>query len=219
MVTWDAKTAAEVVERHWLVPVPDGDSVASVTTSASGVTVDSTDTVNSDIAVVLSAGTAGATGTVTITATTTDGLTLAETFYIAVRANLAQAGNTARDVCYFALRKITGNGENPDADEMDDALERLNDMVALWALSGVDIGISEPLEAGDTLALPDGYLAALKFNLRLACHSHYGVEPDGYDAMMADRAYRALEAELVTFDNVTMPATLRRRWAYYTGQS
>lgn len=217
---WKAKTAAEVVERRWLVPVPDGDSVASLATSALGVTVDSTDIEgDAEAVIILSGGTAGETGSVTVTATTTEGLTLASTFYIAVRANLAQAGNTARDVCYFALRKIVGNGENPDADELDDALERLNDMIALWALSGVDIGVSGYLEAGDELELPDGFLSALKFNLRTACHEHYGAPVDAQDAMIADRSYRALEAALVTFTDLSQPATLRRRWAYYTGQT
>jgi hypothetical protein len=216
--TWAAKAAADVVERRWTVSVPDGDGLSAVSTSATGVTVDSTDTDGDDAVLILSAGTAGTTGSVTVTVTTTEGLGLSETFLVPIRLTAAQLTPTARDVCYFALRKIVGNGSDPTAGELADALERLNDMWALWALRGVDIGLSEPLEAGDTINLPDGYISALKFNLRIACHSHYGQDIDAFDSMMADQSYRALENAIVQFGDLSMPRNLRRRWAYYTGE-
>lgn len=205
--TWSVKAASDVVERQW----DTGKPLSTVSASGSGVTVDKTEIFEDTALVTLSAGSAGTTATVTVTATTADGETLSETFYIAVRATTAALANTARDVCNFALRKITGNGESPEADELDDALERLNDMIALWAMNGVDIGLSAPLTANTTLSLPDGYLAALKFNLRVACHSHYDQPLDAYDAGMADRTYRAVETALLDLSDVTMPYTLRRR--------
>lgn len=205
--TWTAKAAADVVERQWDVGKP----VSTVSATGTGVTVNGTDIYDDIALVTLSAGTAGTTGTVAVTAVTSEGETLTETFYIAIRATTAQLSNTARDVCIFAMRKITGNGQSPEADELDDTLERLNDMIALWALNGVDIGLSAPLTANTTLSLPDGYLAALKFNLRVACHSHYDAAIDAYDAGMADKTYRALETALLDLGDVAMPYTLRRR--------
>jgi hypothetical protein len=217
--TWTAKAAADVVERRWTVPLPECDALSSVSTSASGVTVDGTDTDGSDAVLTLSAGTAGTTGSVTVTVLTTEGLSLSETFLIPIRVTTAQLGNTARDICYFALRKIVGNGNDPTADELSDALERLNDMCALWAFRGVDIGLSEPLAAGDTLSVPDGFLSALKYNLRIGCHSHYGQEIDAFDSMMADQSYRALENALVQLGDVSMPRNLRRRLPYYSAEA
>jgi hypothetical protein len=216
--TWQSKAAADVALRYWDVPLEDGDGVSAIATAASGVTVDSTESLgNGLVGVTLSAGTAGTGGSVTVTITTTEGLSLSETFYIAIRASTAQLQPTARDICKFALRKVVGNGNDPEASELDDALERLNDMTALWAMRGVDVGLSDPLAAGDTVTLPDGYIAALKFNLRVACHSHYDLPLDAYDATMASETYRALENALVVLGDVDMPQNLRRRWAYYTG--
>lgn len=216
--TWDAKAAADIVERAWEVPLSDCDGISAISTSASGVTVDSTESRNNEVIATLSAGTAGTTGSVTITVTTTEGLSLSETFLIPVRATTSQLSNTARDICEFALRKIVGNGNDPEASELDDALERLNDMMALWALEGVDCGLSEPLEAGDTVSLPDGFVPALKFNLRVACHSHYDAPVDAYDSVMADKTRRAIENAVVQLEDVAMPRNLRRRWAYFTGE-
>jgi len=215
--TWDAKAAADIVLRTWAVPVPDGDSVASIATSATGVTVDLAEkTAYNLAAVTLSAGAAGVTGSVLVTVITTEGLSLSETFYIPIRVSTAALVPTLRDICDFALRKIVGNGEDADAAELDDAVERFNDMVALWSLKGVDIGLSAPLAASDTVTLPDGYIAALKFNLRVACHDHYDAPITAYDASMADATYRVLANTLVRFDDLSMPPILRRRAAELT---
>lgn len=207
--TWEAKAAADVVERRWSVPVPEGDSLSSVSTSATGVTVDSDDTDRSEAVVVLSAGTAGATGSVTVTATTTNGLSLSETFLIAIRATAQQIATTARDVVYFAMRKITGNGNDPDASEADDALERLNDMIALWRIDGLDLGLPVPLVLGDTLSLPDEYLSALKFNLRIACHDHYDAAITQYDGTMAAETKRLVANRLFMPSDLSIPNTIQ----------
>jgi len=207
--TWEAKAAGDVVVRRWPVPVPDGDSLSSVSTSASGVTVDSDETDRNDAVVTLSAGTAGATASVTITASTTNGLSLSETFLLPIRATAAQITTTARDVVYFAMRKITGNGNDPEASEADDALERLNDMVALWRIDGLDFGLPVPLSLGDTLSLPDEYLAALKFNLRVSCHDHYDAPITQYDGMMAAETKRLIANRLFAPADLSIPNTIQ----------
>jgi len=210
--TWDAKAVADIVLRTWTVPVPDGDSVSSIATIATGVTVDLAEkTTYNEASFTLSAGAAGVTGNVVVTITTTEGLSLSETFYIPIRVTAAQLVPTVNDVCAFALRKIVGNGETADADELADAVERFNDLVALWALQGIDIGLSDPLAAADTVTVPDGFIAALKFNLRVACHDHYDAPISGYDASMAQMTFRTLANALVRFDDLAMPPILRVR--------
>jgi hypothetical protein len=145
--TWPSKAPTEVVERRWTVPVDDDDGLSSFARSASGVTIDSYSTEGDDAVLVLSAGTNGATATITLTAST-----------VAI-------GNTVRDVCGFALRKIVGNGVDPDDTELTDARERLSDMLATWKAQGADVGVPLPLANGDTLNCPDEFVSAIKNNL------------------------------------------------------
>jgi hypothetical protein len=209
--TWEAKAPTEVVERRWTVPLDDNDSISSVSTSASGVTVDSDEHEDGEAIVTLSAGAAGATGSVTVTVTTSEGLTLVETFLIAIAATAQQFTYTARDVCNFALRKITGNGNDPEASEAEDALERLNDMLALWRIDGLDVGVPAPLALGDTLTIPDQYVSAVKFNLRIACHDAYDAPITAYDARMAEDGKRLVANQLNVLADLTGPFGLSSR--------
>lgn len=205
---WQAKAPTEVVERRWSVPLAADDGISAVSVSASGVTVNSSDHEGGDAAVVLSGGTAGTEATVTVTVTTDDGLTLIETFLIAVRALTVLHNTTARDVCDFALRKIVGNGETADATELSDALERLNDMIALWRIDGLDIGIAAVLASADQIDIPDPYVAALKYNLRLAVHDHYSAALSPLDVALADDSKRLVRNSLFKVAQLGMPGSL-----------
>lgn len=163
--TWAAKAPTSVVERRWAVPLADDHNISTVTASASGVTVNSTDDEHGEAIVVLSGGTVETTGTVTLTVVTDDGHTHVATFYIPIRATAAVYTNTARDVCEFAMRKIAGVGVDMDSAELDVALECLNDMLALWRIDGPDIGIAKELVSTDVLTISESYLTAVKYNL------------------------------------------------------
>lgn len=184
------KGAAEVVTRRWLVPVADGDSASAIATSASGITVDSATLEGDEAVLVLSGGTAGATGAVTATITTSEGETLVEVLYVPVVAPTA-TGPTARDIVDFALRKVAGLGETADADQLADGLERLNDMLRLWADTGADVGATFPLEAGTVLYVRDAWQSAIKNNLILQLADIYGAE---ISPVVAENARRGLQA-------------------------
>jgi hypothetical protein len=208
--TWLSKAPTEVVERRWTVPLACGDSISGVSTSASAVTVDSDDHELDEAIVVLSGGTEDATGSVTVTVATADGRTHVQTFLIAIHGTAQQFTYTTRDVVDFALRKIVGNGVEADAAEAADALERLNDMIALWRIDGLDIGIPDPLALVDPLAIPDEYVSALKFNLRISCHDHYDQPISGFDLQMADRSKQLIANTLFNLGDLSMPLTLSR---------
>ena len=125
-----AKAPTEVVERRWTVPIPDDDGPLSAVVTGSGITVDNNEFEGNELVLTLSSGTAATTGAITATVTTSGGLVLTETLYIPIQVSTT-AEQTARDVCLFALRKIYGAGYTPDAEALSDALERLNDMLAL----------------------------------------------------------------------------------------
>lgn len=191
-----AKGATEVVTYRWPVPLADGDSAASVAQTAAGVTVDSAVIEGGEVVLVLSGGTAGATGSVALTVTTDLGDTLTETLYVPIVADAA-TGMTARNVCEFALRKVYGKDETPEASALTDALERLNDMLRGWAVTGADVGATFPLEAATVIYCKPEYQGAIKHNLIVQLADLYDLP---ITPGIANNAVRGLQ--LVKADNL-----------------
>jgi hypothetical protein len=209
--TWPAKAPTEIVERRWTVPLAEGDSISGVTTSATGVTVTSDDHQLDEAIVSLSAGTAGTEASVTVTVTTSDGNTHVETFFVAIRATTEAFANTVRDVASFALRKILGLSETADADQLDDAVELFNGMIATWRINGMDVGIAGVLTASDTVDVPDEFIQPIKYCLRKLCHSTYDAPLNPVDAMMAEQGERLISNTLFALTDLSLAGTITRR--------
>ena len=187
---FQSKTANETKVYTFTPDLGSTDGIASFTASGTGVTVGDTEHLVRDIIVSASGGTAGQTASVLFVVTTENGEVLEQRVYIPIVASSAQIADTARDYVNFALRKITGNGEDPSASELSDALERLNAMVAEWRAGGADIGAAFPLVAGTVIYCPDWAVSALRYNLLIECAPLYGAEPSAIDY---DRARRGLQ--------------------------
>jgi len=192
-----SKVAAEIVQRRYAVPVDKDDNPASVSFNATGVTVFSSEFENNELLMNISGGTAGQTATIVATVTTDEGRVLIETFYLPIIASAAQIAHTAGEYVNFALRRIVGNGETPSADELSDALERLNALVAEWRGQGADIGAAFPIDANTVIYCPDYAVSALRFNLLVDVSSLYGEAVTPMEAMKALRG-----AQLVKNMNV-----------------
>ena len=190
-VSLEAKAATEVVERRWLVPVDDNDGASAVATSASGITVDSAALEGDEVVLVLSAGTAGTTASITVTVTTSQSRTLVETLYIPVI--VTTAGVTVESIVEFALRKVFGNGEDPDADASADAVERLQDMLEHWRVTGADIGAPYPLTTATVLRCPHGDIMAVKNSLAVEVADLYGRPITPGLALNARRGLQAIK--------------------------
>ena len=193
---FEAKGAAEVVTRRFAVPVAKGDAVSGLSQTASGVTVDSAENEADELVFVLSGGTAGATGAITATVTTDQGETLVFQLYIPVIAPNA-TGMTVRDVCEFALRKVYGKDETPEASALTDAIERLDDMLREWAVTGADVGATFPLTESTVIYCKPEYQAAIKHNLILCVAEFYDMPLTPY---VVEKARRGLQ--LVKSDNL-----------------
>lgn len=191
MATWAAKAPGEVVTREWVVPVPEDDSVASYSASVSGATKDSDERDGDTVFVTISGGTDGATATATLSAVTTNGLTLQATYYLPIQATTNAFAYTALDVCQFAMDKIAP--DDLTGRELERAVERLNDMLAEWVGMGADTGIPLPVTSTDTLYCSDAFVSAIKHNLRVACHDHYGQPIDATDARAAMRGLQVIK--------------------------
>lgn len=185
-----SKTAAEAVERRFTVPVDSDDAPLSVVATGTGVTVDSSEFEGNELVLALSGGTAAATASIALAITTDQGRTIVETLYIPIVDSAAQIAATARDYVGFALRKVVGLGESAEAEELADALERLEALIARWREGGADIGAPFPLTASSVIFCPDWAVSALRYNLLIECAPLYGLEPT---AMEYENARRGLQ--------------------------
>ena len=195
-----AKAPTEVVERRWAVPVIDGDAPSSASLSASGVTVDDNAFEGNELVLTLSAGSAAATGSIVATITTDAGHTLVETLYIPVVASAAQVADTARDYIDFALRKIVGLGVEAEAEELADALERLNALIAEWRACGADIGAPYPLTSNSVIYCPDYAVNALRYNLMVALAPLYGADLSPLEYEAARRGLQLVKSKNLPAD-------------------
>lgn len=183
----EAKQPAEIVERRFTPATVY--ALQGVTTSETGVTVDSAKIDGDDVVLTLSGGTAGATGIVTLTVTTSHE-TIEETLSVPIVASAAQIANTARQYVAFALRKVVGIGEDAEAEELDHGLEVLNALLETWREQGADIGAPSPVEANTVIYCPDYAVSALRYNLLIELAPVYGAEPTMIEY---DRARRGLQ--------------------------
>ena len=180
-----SKVAAELVQRAYAVPLDEGDNIAGVVPVATGVTVASSEVEDNEVLLNLSGGTNGETASIVLTVTTDMGRTFVETLYLPIIASAAQIAQTAREYVNFALRRVVGFGETPSADELSDALERLNALVAEMRAIGADIGAAFPIAAETVIYCPDYAVSALRYNLLLDCMGAYGEQPTAMDVMKA----------------------------------
>ena len=201
-----SKVAAEIVQRAYRVPVDADDNPASVSHTASGVTVISTEIEGDEVLLNLSGGTSGQTASIVLTVTTDKGRSLVETLYLPIIASAAQIAQTAREYVDFALRRVIGMGETASADELSDALDRLNALVAEMRGFGADIGAAFPIAAETVIYCPDYAVSALRSNLLIDCMGAYGEQPTAMDVMNARRGMALVR-------NMTVPDD--RKAEYY----
>lgn len=218
----ESKAPADTTRYEWEPRLTRNDVItaASVVVASGTVAVSGTETDSNAVVFFVAGGAAGETARLTASATTFEGETITETLLLPVRSSDTILNNTASDVCNFALRKIVGNNASASASELEDALERLNDMIAMWRIQSLDIGITKKLVASDTLAIPDAFIMALKFCLRLDLHEFYDVPLSALDSRQALEAQAAVLAKTIQMQDLTFDRELLRRqsgWDFTRG--
>lgn len=183
------KAPTETVRYAWQPALVAGDYLATGTpvVSSGTVTIARSGVTDGEAFFYVAGGAVGETAVITVTATTTGGQTLTETFYVPVRAKTAALGTTVSEVVGYALRPIIGIGTEPEAAEEEDARENLDLMLTEWALSGADLGVKLPTEPEAVLNVPDGYVLAIKANLRVRLCELYGQPLTAMDVRAARR--------------------------------
>jgi hypothetical protein len=197
------KAPSAVTRYEWAFPVRDGDGLATfVPTVSSGTAViDSYETEGDTGVLIVSGGTAGAVTVIGLVATTNEGETLTDTAYLPVIASTNALGNTGTDIAAYILRKVTGNGETASADELNDCLERVSDMLATWKLQGADLGIPLPVTTSTEFICEDAFIQAVKANGILAVMDLYdNYNPSAIVVEQARRGLQIIKASLLPTD-------------------
>jgi hypothetical protein len=196
-IQWKAKTAAEVVAREWAVPVPDGDSVASFLVSMTGAVLDSSERNGDLITVRLSGGADGDTAIAELSATTNQGRVIEGKAYLPIRALPNAFSYRIGQVLNYALRPIVGLSATATADELEDARENLDDMLASWAAQGADLAVKLPGDVNDILYVPDYAIPAIKAALRVRLCGLYAMPVDIEDFKAAQRGLQQVKMALL----------------------
>jgi hypothetical protein len=103
---------------------------------------------------------------------------------------------TARDLITMSLRSIgvLHSGETPSAEEANDGLVTLNQMLNSWLYEGIDLEFI-PLTLNDTVPYPDDHIGPFRWNLALRLSPDYGIAVTPAVAAMAKEGYDQLRRE------------------------
>lgn len=201
-VHWERKAPSDIVERVWTPK--EGEAVSSRTLAVSVGSATLTSEIQGDsLVVTVTGGVNGVTQVVAASAVLGNGETITATIYIPVTVSANALAQTGQDIARFALRKITGNDSDPEATEVDDALERLTDMLAAWSGQGADLGIPLPITTATVFYCSDAHISAIKNNLVLQVADLYDFEPSAIVAMNAQRGLQQIKTALLSKERGT----------------
>lgn len=193
-LTWSAKAPGDTYRYTWEPALTAGDSLAAHDVSVTGATIDYHVAQDRAVIVSVSGGTAGTTAIFTFTGSSDQGEEFSETIYLPIVSTNA-TGMTARDVCEFALRKVYGKDETPEASAMSDAIERLNDMLLGWRVTGASIGAAFPLVEASVIYCSPEFQSAIKHNLCLCVAELYDLPITPYVAEQARRGLQLIKMQ------------------------
>lgn len=127
---------------------------------------------------------------------------------------------TSLDVIKGAMKDIGAiqSGEAPTSEEANDALDTMKQMIAMWELEGIAIGVQD-LTLSGTINLPENHIYALRANLAVRLCPEYGLQPNPITVQLASDGYTALQGAYGEPNDMTIDGAIRRRWYWPSGYS
>jgi hypothetical protein len=106
------------------------------------------------------------------------------------------------DLVTDALRKLTviGQTATPSAEQGQDAVTKLNDVMASLAEDGIDFGYNPKATTAESIELPAGHALTIKAMLILSLAGGYGIEPPAFEVGIAGAGYNRMLARAVYKD-------------------
>lgn len=104
---------------------------------------------------------------------------------------------TARDLITMSLRTlgVLHSGETPSAEEADDALDTLNQLMNSWRYEGIDLEWVPITSLNTTLPYPDDHIGPFRHNLAVALSPDYGIQVTPTIAGLAKQGYDQMQKE------------------------
>lgn len=101
---------------------------------------------------------------------------------------------TVADFITDVLRQlaIISEIETPSAEQGQDAVTKLNDLMASLEVDGVSFGYNPKATSAEDIVLPDGHKSAVKAMLGAALAEGYGIPVPPLMAAMANAGYQRL---------------------------
>ena len=128
---------------------------------------------------------------------------------------------TAGDIVNRALRiiNIAGVGQAISAEEMQEGLAALRDMMASWELEGVRLGafVGTDLTTTTTIPLPASHMDAIQALLAKRLSPEYGRAPDPILMERAGNGWAALQAAYLQVPVCTVDPALRGTYGWPRG--
>lgn len=120
--------------------------------------------------------------------------------------------STYRQIITKALRLVHAveGGETPTADEMNDGLETLNDMIEGLAADGVNLDLGR-LTLDENFPLQPKFERAIKFLLAVDLAPEYSFDVQPEVSVNAAAGLAALRSAFVRIETLKMDRGLRRR--------
>ncbi len=119
---------------------------------------------------------------------------------------------TARTLITRSLRTlgVLHSGETPSAEEANDALDALNEMLGAWIHDGIDLEFVPITSLNTVLPYPADHESAFRYNLAIQCSPDYGIAVTPVIAAMAQQGYDRMRREYLinpemTTDNMLLP--------------
>src|SRR4051812_25375511 len=106
--------------------------------------------------------------------------------------------------------------ETPSAEQGQDAVTKLNDLMASLEVDGIDLGYNPKATTAEALVLPAGHVVTIKAMLGVALAESYGLSPPPIMSAMAEAGYKRFIRYVV---NDTMRQTSTTNVGYGEGQT
>ena len=112
---------------------------------------------------------------------------------------------TARDLVTMSLRTlgVLHSGETPSAEEANDGLATLNQMLNSWLYEGIDLEYTTITSLNTVIPYPDDHLGPFRYNLAVYMSPDYGIAVTPAIAAMAKNGYDQMRRQYIQIEQLT----------------
>jgi hypothetical protein len=117
---------------------------------------------------------------------------------------------TARELITQSLRTlgVLHSGETPSAEEANDGLTSLNQMLNAWIYDGIDMEFSTLTSLNDVIGYPDDQIGPIRYNLAVVMSPDYGVPITPAMVALAQQGYLQMKRAYLSIPTLSVDSAL-----------